>query len=88
VLSQFEGISGAAGSVVTSPLSYQQLSSWPGASSHQKSTPFGSFAPLGAIPITLSWYWLRCEVEFAVVFVSSDSWSGTKISIVPRRQLS
>src|SRR5215210_255553 len=88
VLSQFDGISGPGGSVVTSPFWNQQLSSWAGASSHQKSTPFGRLEPSGAIPITLLWYRLRCETEFAVVASSSENESGTLISIVPRRQLS
>jgi len=48
--------------VVALPFEYQQLSVLPGYWSHQKSTPFGTLAPLGSRPITLSWNLLRFEV--------------------------
>ena len=93
-LLQFDGSRGGAGSVVTlvgvpfTPvLWYQQLFLLDGWLSHQKSSPFGIFLPLGAMPMMLSWKWLRCEVDSALS-VLSDTASGTAISIAPRRQLS
>src|SRR5215210_5497735 len=77
-------MNGAAGSVVTLPFEYQQLSVLPGYWSHQKSTPFGSL-PV-AVPMTLSWKRLRLDV--LPLPTLPDTASGTAISIEPRRQLS
>src|SRR4051794_25124090 len=76
----------------------QQLPVLLGNSSHQKSTPLGIAAPVGARPITLSRCTLRLEVVAAPCGVhggepasgagAHEIASGTAISIVPRRQLS
>ena len=88
------GVGPRAGSLVmldwvpsTPMLWYQQLSLLLGCWSHQKSSPFGFLFPPGAIPMTLSWNWLRWEVDSTLSNLS-DTASGTAISIVPRRQLS